>query len=39
MSPEKLGLLGYAVRFTSDEAVELAVAALAREVFPESPAA
>ena len=39
MSPEKLGLLGYAVRFTSDEAVELAVTALAREVFPESPAA
>jgi len=38
MSPERLSVVGYAVRFTSDEAVELAVAALAREVFPESAA-
>lgn len=35
MSPEKLAALGFRVRFTSDEAVAQAVAALAREVFPE----
>ena len=33
MSPEKLAALGFRVRYTSDQAVELAVAALAREVF------
>ncbi len=35
MSPDKLAALGFRVRFTSDQAVERAVAALAREVFPE----
>jgi UDP-glucose 4-epimerase len=33
MSPEKLGALGFRVRHTSDEAVRMAVEALAREVF------
>ena len=36
MSPEKLARLGFRVRRSSDEAVELAVQALAREVFPAS---
>jgi UDP-glucose 4-epimerase len=35
MKPDKLAALGFSVRHTSDEAVRLAVAALAREVFPE----
>jgi UDP-glucose 4-epimerase len=38
MSPERLALHGYVVRYTSDEAVDLAVKALALEVFPESAA-
>jgi UDP-glucose 4-epimerase len=39
MCPERLALHGYVVRYTSDEAVDLAVKALAGEVFPESAAA
>jgi UDP-glucose 4-epimerase len=39
MDPGKLATLGYRVRHTSDEAVARAVAALAREVFPEGAAA
>lgn len=35
MNPEKLAALGFRVRNTSDEAVKLAVEALAREVFPD----
>lgn len=35
MSPDKLAALGFRVRHTSDEAVELAVRAVAREVFGE----
>lgn len=34
MSPERMARLGWRVRYRSDEAVERAVAALAREVFP-----
>jgi UDP-glucose 4-epimerase len=34
MRPDKLAALGFSVRHTSDEAVQRAVAALAREVFP-----
>jgi UDP-glucose 4-epimerase len=34
MSPDKLAGLGFRVRYTSDEAVGHAIAALAREVFP-----
>jgi UDP-glucose 4-epimerase len=35
MSPEKLARLGFRVRHSSDEAVRMAVEALAKEVFPE----
>ena len=35
MNPEKLAKLGFRVRNTSDEAVRMAVEALAKEVFPE----
>lgn len=35
MAPDKLAALGFRVRMTSDEAVESAVRALAREVFPD----
>ena len=35
MNPDKLAHLGFRVRWSSDEAVAQAVAALAREVFPE----
>jgi UDP-glucose 4-epimerase len=35
LKPEKLAELGFRVRFTSDEAVQLAVAEVAREVFGE----
>ena len=35
MRPDKLAALGFRVAHTSDEAVALAVEALAREVFPE----
>jgi UDP-glucose 4-epimerase len=35
LKPEKLAALGFRVRFTSDEAVQLAVAEVAREVFGE----
>ena len=35
MDPGKLAALGFRVRYTSDEAVARAVAALAREVFGE----
>jgi UDP-glucose 4-epimerase len=35
MSPDKLAALGFRVQHSSDEAVGLAVRALAREVFPE----
>jgi UDP-glucose 4-epimerase len=34
MSPDKLGALGFRVRYTSDEAIERAILALAAEVFP-----
>jgi UDP-glucose 4-epimerase len=34
MDPSKLAALGFRVRYSSDEAVGMAVAALAREVFP-----
>lgn len=37
MNPGKLAALGFKVRNTSDEAVRLAVEALAREVFPQAP--
>lgn len=37
MNPGKLAALGFRVRNTSDEAVRLAVEALAREVFPQAP--
>jgi UDP-glucose 4-epimerase len=33
LDPEKLASLGFRVKHTSDEAVELAVAQVAREVF------
>jgi UDP-glucose 4-epimerase len=36
MSPEKLARLGFRVRHSSDEAVRLAVEALAKEVFPDA---
>jgi UDP-glucose 4-epimerase len=39
MLPDKLAALGFRVRHTSDEAVGLAVEALAREVFPADHAA
>lgn len=39
MNPEKLAALGFRVRHTSDDAVRLAVEALAREVFPPGDAA
>jgi UDP-glucose 4-epimerase len=35
LDPERLAALGFRVRLSSDEAVESAVRALAREVFPE----
>ncbi|HSN99427.1 MAG TPA: NAD-dependent epimerase/dehydratase family protein, partial [Candidatus Nanopelagicales bacterium] len=38
MDPGKLAALGFRVRHTSDEAVRLAVEALASEVFPDAPA-
>jgi len=37
MNPEKLAALGFRVRHSSDQAVELAVLALAREVFGVAP--
>ncbi len=36
MNPEKLATLGFRVKHSSDEAVGMAVAALAKEVFPEA---
>jgi UDP-glucose 4-epimerase len=36
MNPEKLAALGFRVRHTSDDAVRLAIEALAREVFPDA---